>query len=166
MRPSIVSLEVNGSHRDLLVPPGATLLAALRDGLGLTATRKGCETGSCGACTVLVDGDPVMSCLCLAEPLDGADVETLEGVATGAGDLHPIQQAFVDGFATQCGFCTPGMIMAAKALIARNADPSREDVVVAISGNVCRCTGYEAIIEAVLAAAAEMRAAAPSSRAA
>jgi hypothetical protein len=105
MRPSIVSLEVNGAHRDFLVQPGATLLSALRESLGLTATRKGCETGSCGACTVLVDGDPVMSCLCLVEPLDGAHVETLEGVATGPDELHPIQQAFIDGFATQCGFC-------------------------------------------------------------
>jgi carbon-monoxide dehydrogenase small subunit len=162
MRPSIVSLEVNGAHRDFLVQPGATLLSALRDSLGLTATRKGCETGSCGACTVLLDGEPVMSCLCLVEPLDGARVETLEGVATGPDELHPIQQAFVDGFATQCGFCTPGMIMAAKALIAREPEPSREEVIAAISGNVCRCTGYEAIIDAILAAAADLRAARPS----
>lgn len=162
MRPSIVSLEVNGAHRDFLVQPGATLLSALRDSLGLTATRKGCETGSCGACTVLVDGDPVMSCLCLVEPLDGAHVETLEGVATGPDELHPLQQAFIDGFATQCGFCTAGMIMAAKALIARKPDPSREDVIAAISGNVCRCTGYEAIIDAILEAAADLRAVRPS----
>jgi carbon-monoxide dehydrogenase small subunit len=162
MRPSIVSLEVNGAHRDFLVQPGATLLTALREALGLTATRKGCETGSCGACTVILDGEPVMSCLCLVEPLDGARVETLEGVATGPDELHPLQQAFLDGFATQCGFCTSGMIMAAKALLARDPDPTREAVVAAISGNVCRCTGYEAIIDAILEAAADLRAARPS----
>jgi carbon-monoxide dehydrogenase small subunit len=156
-RPNVVALEVNGAPCDVLVRPGATLLSALRDTLGLTATRRGCETGSCGACTVLVEGAAVMSCLTLAEVVDGARVETLEGLAPAPDRLHPLQQAFLDHFATQCGFCTAGMILAAKALIARDPDPSREAVVEAISGNVCRCTGYEAIVTAVLAAAAEMR---------
>lgn len=160
MKPSIVSLEVNGSHEDFLVQPGATLLAALRDTLGLTATRRGCETGTCGACTVHLDGAPVMSCLCLVELHDGARVETLEGVAERPDRLHPIQAAFLEKFATQCGFCTAGMIMAAKALLDRDPDPGRAAVIEAISGNVCRCTGYEAIIEAILHAGALMRAAA------
>jgi carbon-monoxide dehydrogenase small subunit len=162
MKPSVVPLEVNGSHRDILVKPGTTLLAALREGLGLTATRRGCESGTCGACTVHLDGEPAMSCLCLVETLDGARVETLEGVALGPDALHPIQEAFLDKFATQCGFCTAGMIMAAKALLDENPEPTRDAVVEAISGNVCRCTGYEAIIEAILHAAALMRRPAPA----
>jgi len=157
MKPSIVSLEVNGSHEDFLVQPGATLLAALRDTLGLTATRRGCETGTCGACTVHLDGAPVMACLCLVELHDGARVGTLEGVAEGPNRLHPIQEAFLEKFATQCGFCTSGMIMAAKALLDHDPNAGREAVIAAISGNVCRCTGYESIIEAVLHAGALMR---------
>ena len=156
-KPSVVSLEVNGSPAHVMVAPGATLLAALRDGLGLTGTRKGCESGTCGACTVHLDGEATMACLCLVETLDDARVDTIEGLATSPEALHPIQEAFLEKFATQCGFCTAGMIMAAAALLAREPNPSREDVIVAISGNICRCTGYEAIIEAILHAAAVMR---------
>lgn len=156
-RQTVVELEVNGAPCDVLVRPGATLLSTLRDSLGLTATRRGCETGSCGSCTVLVEGQAVMSCLTLVEVADGARVTTLEGLTPGPEDLHPLQQAFLDHFATQCGFCTAGMILAAKALLDAVPDPTRDEVVAAISGNVCRCTGYEAIVTAILAAAAGMR---------
>jgi carbon-monoxide dehydrogenase small subunit len=154
MRSSLIELTVNDEEREFLVPPGTTLLNALRDQLGLTATKRGCEQGTCGTCTCLLDGEAVMSCLVPVETVQGAQVKTLEGVASSDGTLAPIQQAFLDGFATQCGFCTAGMIMAAEALLERNPDPSREDVIRAISGNVCRCTGYESIVAAILDAAA------------
>jgi carbon-monoxide dehydrogenase small subunit len=154
MRSSVIELTVNDEEREFLVPPGTTLLNALRDQLGLTAAKRGCEQGTCGTCTCLLDGEAVMSCLVPVETIDGARVKTLEGVAAPDGSLAPIQQAFLDGFATQCGFCTAGMIMAAEALLARNPEPSREDVIRAISGNVCRCTGYESIVAAILDAAA------------
>jgi aerobic carbon-monoxide dehydrogenase small subunit len=154
MRSSLIELTVNEVEREFLVPPGTTLLNALRDQLGLTATKRGCEQGTCGTCTCLLDGEAVMSCLVPVETVQGAAVKTLEGVAGPDGSLDPVQQAFLDGFATQCGFCTAGMIMAAEALLARNPDPSREDVIRAISGNVCRCTGYESIVAAILDAAA------------
>jgi aerobic carbon-monoxide dehydrogenase small subunit len=153
MRSSVIELTVNDEEREFLVPPGTTLLNALRDQLGLTATKRGCEQGTCGTCTCLLDGEAVMSCLVPVETVQGARVETLEGVSKD-GALDAVQQAFLDGFATQCGFCTAGMIMAAEALLARNPDPSREDVIRAISGNVCRCTGYESIVAAILDAAA------------
>jgi carbon-monoxide dehydrogenase small subunit len=154
MRSSLIELTVNDEEREFLVPPGTTLLNALRDQLGLTATKRGCEQGTCGTCTCLLDGEAVMSCLVPVETVQAASVTTLEGVAQSDGTLTPLQQAFLDGFATQCGFCTAGMIMAAEALLARNPDPSREDVIRAISGNVCRCTGYESIVAAILDAAA------------
>ena len=154
MRSSLIELTVNDEEREFLVPPGTTLLNALRDQLGLTATKRGCEQGTCGTCTCLLDGEAVMSCLVPVETVQGAQVKTLEGVAQPDGTLAPIQQAFLDGFATQCGFCTAGMIMAAEALLDRNPAPSREDVIRAISGNVCRCTGYESIVGAILDAAA------------
>jgi carbon-monoxide dehydrogenase small subunit len=132
------------------------LLEVLREKLGLTAAKFGCGQGTCGACTVMVDGEPMLSCLIPAQRLEGRQVETLEDLASG-GELHPLQRAFADGFAAQCGFCTSGMILCAKALLDRNPDPGREDAVEAISGNICRCTGYEPIINAILAAAAEMR---------
>jgi carbon-monoxide dehydrogenase small subunit len=154
MRSSLIELTVNDEEREFLVPPGTTLLNALRDQLGLTATKRGCEQGTCGTCTCLLDGEAVMSCLVPVETVQGAQVKTLEGVAQPDGTLDPLQQAFLDGFATQCGFCTAGMIMAAEALLARTPDPSREDVIRAISGNVCRCTGYESIVAAILDAAA------------
>jgi carbon-monoxide dehydrogenase small subunit len=157
MKKSVVSLTVNGAERDVLVPPGTTLLDLLRESQGLTGTRRGCEQGACGSCTVLVDGKAMMACLLPAETVDGASVLTVEGLTPAAG-LHPIQEAFLEGFATQCGFCTPGMIMATAGLIAAHPEPTREDAVRAISGNICRCTGYEAIIDAVLDAARRVRA--------
>lgn len=161
MKHSVVSLTINGSERQMLVAPGTTLLDALRESQGLTGTRRGCEQGSCGTCTVLVDGKTVMSCLIPVETIDEARVDTIEGLTPAQG-LHPIQEAFLEGFATQCGFCTSGMIMVATALIEANPNPSRRDVVKAISGNVCRCTGYDAIIDAILDAARRVQAAARS----
>lgn len=156
MRKQVIELVVNDEPQEFLAPAGTTLLGALREQLGLTAAKRGCAQGTCGTCTCLVDGDAVMSCLVPVETIQGAAVRTLEGVATPDG-LDPLQQAFLDGFATQCGFCTAGMIMAAQGLLAENPDPSREDVVRAISGNVCRCTGYESIINAILDGAARRR---------
>jgi carbon-monoxide dehydrogenase small subunit len=164
MRSRVIELTVNDEPREFLAPPGTTLLSALRERLGLTAAKRGCAQGTCGTCTVLLDGDPVMSCLVPVETIDGATVRTLEGVtrpersggeASGRdrSELDEVQAAFLEGFATQCGFCTSGMIMAAEALLATNPEPTRDDVVRAISGNVCRCTGYESIINAVLDAA-------------
>jgi carbon-monoxide dehydrogenase small subunit len=154
MRSRVIELTVNDEPREFLAPPGTTLLSALRERLGLTAAKRGCAQGTCGTCTVLLDGEPVMSCLVPVETIDGAAVQTLEGVGGSDGELDAVQAAFLEGFATQCGFCTSGMIMAAEGLLAENPDPSRDDVVRAISGNVCRCTGYESIINAVLDAAA------------
>src|SRR5687768_1192783 len=153
MPSSVIEIEVNGEPQEFIAKPGTTLLSALRDTLGLTAAKRGCGVGTCGTCTCLLDGDAVMSCLVPVETVNGSTVKTLEGVAAQDGTLAPIQQAFLDGFATQCGFCTPGMIMAAEALLAENPNPTREDVVRAISGNVCRCTGYESIIRSILDAA-------------
>ncbi len=153
MRSRVIELTVNDEPREFLAAPGTTLLSAVRESLGLTAAKRGCAQGTCGTCTVLLDGQPVMSCLVPVETIDGASVKTLEGVSAGDGELDPIQAAFLEGFATQCGFCTSGMIMAAEGLLAENPDPSRDDVVRAISGNVCRCTGYESIINAILDAA-------------
>jgi carbon-monoxide dehydrogenase small subunit len=150
---SVIELEVNGEPREFLAPPGTTLLGALRESLGLTAAKRGCGQGTCGTCTCLLDGEAVVSCLVPVETINGSSVKTLEGLTRADGALAPLQQAFLDGFATQCGFCTPGMIMAAEALLAENPSPTREDVVRAISGNVCRCTGYESIVEAILDAA-------------
>jgi aerobic carbon-monoxide dehydrogenase small subunit len=154
MRSRVVELTVNDESREFLVAPGTTLLSALRETLGLTAAKRGCAQGTCGTCTVLLEGEPVMSCLVPVETIDGATVKTLEGVAGPDGELDAVQAAFLEGFATQCGFCTSGMIMAAEALLEANPRPTREDVVRAISGNVCRCTGYESIINAILDAAA------------
>ncbi len=151
-----LQFTVNGSEAAEFIEPGALLVDVLRDKLGLTGTKNGCGQGTCGACTVLVDGVLQLSCLVPAERVQGRSVETLEGLAQGSG-LHPLQRAFADGFAVQCGFCTSGMILAAKWLLDQNPDPSRADVIDAISGNICRCTGYEPIIDAILAAAAEMR---------
>jgi carbon-monoxide dehydrogenase small subunit len=152
MKKSRVSIELNGRNQDMLVEPGTTLLSALRETLNLTATKRGCDQGGCGACSVIVDGKVMLSCLLPVELLEGARIETTEGLAPAEG-LHPLQQAFLDGFATQCGFCTSGMMMAIKGLLGENTNPSREAVIRAISGNVCRCTGYTAIIDAALDAA-------------
>jgi carbon-monoxide dehydrogenase small subunit len=153
-----VTFTINGAEEGQFIEPGALLVDVIRDRLGLTATKTGCGQGTCGACSVIVDGALKLSCLIPAERVVGATIETLEGIA-GSGAPHPLQKAFAEGFAAQCGFCTPGMIMAAKALLDRNPDPDRSDVVEAISGNICRCTGYEPIINAVLAAAAALRSA-------
>ena len=153
MRSSLIELTVNDEEREFLVAPGTTLLNALRDQLGLTAAKRGCEQGTCGTCTCLLDGEAVMSCLVPVETVQGAQVTTLEGITRPDGSLDEVQQAFLDGFATQCGFCTAGMIMAAEALLERDPDPTREDVIRAISGNVCRCTGYDSIVAAILDAA-------------
>ncbi|GIX13629.1 MAG: oxidoreductase [Paracoccaceae bacterium] len=147
-----VSFTLNGAERDVFVREGENLLDMLRRGVGDLSPKYGCGQGGCGACTVLVDGEPVLSCLMLAEAVAGRRVETAAGLA-GAGGLHPLQQAFMDGFAAQCGYCTPGMLMAARALLDRKPRPSRAEVIEAIGGNLCRCTGYEPIIEAILAAA-------------
>jgi len=153
-----VMLTVNGREEAEFVEPGTLLVEVLRDKLELTGTRVGCSQGTCGACTVLVDGELILSCLMPAERANGKAVVTIEGVATN-GELDPIQRAFATGFAAQCGFCTSGMIVAAKALLDANPDPSRDEVIDAISGNICRCTGYEPIINAILAAAVDRRAA-------
>ncbi|MFI7131667.1 (2Fe-2S)-binding protein [Nonomuraea sp. NPDC050153] len=156
MSSTIVTLKVNGTERELIARPSTTLLSALRDTLGLMGAKRGCAQGGCGSCTVLLDGRPVVSCLIPVVTIDGSAVETIEGLAEG-DRLGDVQQAFVDLFATQCGFCTPGMIMSATALLKRKPDPTRQDVTEAICGNVCRCTGYEPIIAAVLAAARHRR---------
>ena len=151
-----VGLTLNGAEQNEFAESCATLLVVLRDKLGFTGTKNGCNQGSCGACTVLVDGEPRLACLTLAERCQSKSIETIDGLERD-GILHPLQQAFVEGFAAQCGFCTPGMILAAKVLIDRNPDPTRDEVIDAISGNICRCTGYQPIIDAILAAADMMR---------
>jgi aerobic carbon-monoxide dehydrogenase small subunit len=151
-----LTLTVNGREQAEFIESGAMLADVLRDKLGLTATKVGCQQGTCGACTVTIDRKLALACLVPAERVEGRHVTTLEGLATN-GALHPLQKAFADGFAAQCGFCTSGMIIAAKALLDRNPAPDRGDVIEAISGNICRCTGYEPIVAAILAAAAELR---------
>ncbi len=151
-----VQFRLNGSDKAVFAEGGQNLLDTLRRDVGDFAPKYGCGQGTCGVCTVLIDGEPHLSCLTLAETAAGRDVETVSGLAEGPA-LHPLQQAFMDNFAAQCGFCTPGMLMAAKALLDKNPSPTREDVVEAISGNICRCTGYEPIIDAILQAAGGQR---------
>lgn len=151
-----IKLSVNGRLHEAEVSPLDTLLGVLRSQLGLTGTKLGCETGDCGACTVLVDGVPVTSCLVLAVGAEGRDITTVEGLAEDTR-LHPLQQAFVDAGAVQCGYCTPGMLMSARALLDTNLDPTEEDIRTALSGNICRCTGYDKIIDGVLAGAQAAR---------
>jgi aerobic carbon-monoxide dehydrogenase small subunit len=165
MGSNLIELIVNGRQREFMAHPGTSLLMALREALGLTAAKRGCADGGCGACTVLLDGKPVQSCLVPVDTIAGSAVGTLEGLNRDDGALTEVQAAFIDGFATQCGFCTAGMIIAAEALLAENPDPTRDDVVRAVSGNVCRCTGYAPIIGAVLDAAARRRQAATSAAA-
>lgn len=147
-----VQFRLNGSDRAAFVEPADSLLLTLRRGLGDFAPKYGCGQGACGVCTVLIDGEPHLACLTLAASCDGRAVETAAGMADGP-DLHPLQAAFMEHFAAQCGFCTPGMLTAARALLARTPNPTREEVVDGIAGNICRCTGYEPIIAAILAAA-------------
>ncbi len=146
-----IQLNVNGAMYQVYVEPWKTLLDVLREEIGLTGVKSGCEAGDCGVCTVLVDGNAMNSCLLLALQAQGKEIITIEGLE-GEEGLHPLQQAFVDHFAVQCGFCTPGMILSAKALLDKNPHPTEEEVRVALSGNLCRCTGYTSIVEAVLAA--------------
>ena len=146
-----VQFTLNGEEKAEFVESGTTLLSALRTKIGDMSPKGGCQQGTCGSCSVLIDGEIRLSCLTLAETCGGCSIETTAGLAQG-GVLHPLQRAFNEGFATQCGFCTPGMLMAAKVLLDRNPTPSRDDVIDAIAGNICRCTGYEPIIQAILAA--------------
>lgn len=151
-----LKLRINGEDRPVVFPTHHTLLEVLREECALTGTKHGCELGECGTCTVLVDGRPVLSCLVLAADMEGRAIETVEGMQHG-NDLHPLQAAFADLGAAQCGYCTPGILMAAKALLAANPTPSREEVSEALAGNLCRCTGYHKILEGVEWAAATMR---------
>jgi len=152
----LVALNINGDAYELAVVPSHTLLEVLREDAGLTGTKHGCEQGECGLCTVLIDGRPQFSCLTLAIEAQGADIRTVEGLAT-SGELHPLQQAWGETGASQCGYCTPGMLMSAQALLERNPSPNRTEIREALAGNLCRCTGYQAIIEAVELAAERMR---------
>jgi carbon-monoxide dehydrogenase small subunit len=155
LRPAAVaaiSATINGRVRKLLIPANRTLLEVLRDDLGLTGTKCGCEIGECGACTVLLDGQPVNSCLVLAPQIDGREVVTVEGLAQD-GKLHPLQESFLDHDAVHCGFCTPGMLLSAKALLDWNPRPTETEIRTAISGNLCRCTGYQQIVQAITKAA-------------
>jgi carbon-monoxide dehydrogenase small subunit len=152
----VLTLRVNGEEHRLEVEPRRLLADVLRDDLGLTGTHLGCEQGACGACTVLLDGEAVRSCLLFAVQAEGAEVTTVEALAHN-GALHPLQQAFRDRHGLQCGFCTPGMLLAALDLLARNPEPTAAEVREELSGNICRCTGYGRIVDAVLDAAARMR---------
>ena len=152
-----ITVRVNGESRSAVVEPRLMLAHLLRSGFKLTGTHTGCDTTNCGACTVLFDGRPVKSCTMLAVQADGHDVMTVEGLAT-ASELHPIQEGFKEEHGLQCGFCTPGMMMTAKALLDENPDPTEDEVRWALSGNVCRCTGYQNIVKAVLWAAEKARA--------
>ena len=158
MRRSVLQgLTVNGEPAEVSFAPYKTLLEVLREELGLTGTKHGCELGECGACAVLVDGEPRLSCLTLALDCAGRSVETIEGLARGP-QLHPLQAAFSDFGGSQCGYCTPGVIMTAKALLDKNPSPTREQIKEATAGNLCRCTGYNQIVEAIEDAAAKLRA--------
>ncbi len=151
-----LSLAVNGEAHEVSFAPYKTLLEVLREDLGLTGTKHGCELGECGACAVLVDGEPQLSCLLLALECEGRAIETIEGLASGT-ELHPLQAAFADHGGSQCGYCTPGVIMTAKALLDREASPSRERIREATSGNLCRCTGYNQIVDSIESAARVLR---------
>jgi aerobic-type carbon monoxide dehydrogenase small subunit (CoxS/CutS family) len=152
---AVVRLLLNGEATEILVPVHKTLLEVLREDLGLTGTKHGCELGECGTCTVLVDGKPQLSCLVLPLQVEGRAITTIEGMAEGAAD-HPLQAAFTELAAAQCGYCTPGMLLAAKSLLDAKPKPERDEIREALAGNLCRCTGYAKIIEAVELAAARM----------
>jgi carbon-monoxide dehydrogenase small subunit len=158
-----ISVTVNGATQQSEIEPRLLLVHYLRDVLGLTGTHIGCETSLCGACTVMVDGQAVKSCTVLAAQVDGAHVTTIEGLAQ-EGTLHPVQQAFWEHHGLQCGFCTPGMIMAATQLLQRNPDPTEEEIRHGIEGNICRCTGYQHIVQAVQCAAKKMKSKSVASR--
>ena len=156
MGKEIAQFRVNGKEVELIIEPHMLLIDVLRDGLGLTGTKYGCGAGDCGACTVLINGKPAFSCLTLAVTAKGKDILTIEGISE-KGSLHPIQQAFVDRGAVQCGFCTPGMVLSAKALLDENPSPTNDEIRTGLAGNLCRCTGYVKIIDAVESAAQTMR---------
>lgn len=148
----VIELNVNGEIHEVAIKSNQMLLEVLRDSLGYTGTKEGCGLGACGSCTVIINGEAVLACLTLAESAAGKEILTIEGLAK-EGKLHPIQASFVENGAIQCGFCTPGMVMTAKALLDKNPNPSREEIKVAIAGNMCRCTGYQKIVDAIEAAA-------------
>lgn len=155
MPAKIVTFILNGRETDVMVQPMTTMQSLLREQLGYTATKIGCRQGGCGSCTILVDGEPMAACLLPVENIAGKEVTTLEGITPDHG-LHPLQESFFENFAIQCGYCTPGLLMVSKALLDRNPQPTREQIVDALSGNVCRCTGYKSIILAVQDAAQRM----------
>jgi len=156
MGKEIAQFKVNGNDVELIIEPHMLLIDVIRDGLGLTGTKYACGAGDCGACTVLIDGKPAFSCLTLAVTAKGKDILTIEGMSE-SGELHPIQQAFVDRGAVQCGFCTPGMVLSTKALLDENPAPTNDEIRTGLAGNLCRCTGYVKIIDAVESAADTMR---------
>jgi carbon-monoxide dehydrogenase small subunit len=153
----LITTTINGDEVEFACQPGQTLLEVLRTELGMTGTKNGCGSGDCGACTVIVNDRPINACLVLGVELEGAQVETIEGMAEGT-ELHPLQQKFLDHAALQCGICTPGILNMAKAFLAKNPDPTESEVRFGLAGNLCRCTGYDKIVRAVLDAAQEMRA--------
>ncbi len=148
----LIELEVNGELHEVLAKPEQTLLDVLRNTLGFTGAKEGCGLGACGACTVLLDGAPALSCLMLVEAAVGREIATIEGLARG-GELHPLQESFVQHGAIQCGYCSPGMILTGKALLDQNPSPTRDEIRAAIAGNLCRCTGYQKIVDAIEALA-------------
>jgi aerobic-type carbon monoxide dehydrogenase small subunit (CoxS/CutS family) len=154
MKKRVIELNVNDETHEILISPNRTLLEILREDLGMTGTKKGCDQGVCGTCTVLIDGRPVRSCLILAVEAQGRKITTIEGLVQG-GKITPLQEAFLSEGAVQCGFCTPGMILTAKALLEENPTPTKEEVLRAISGNLCRCTGYFKITKAIMKMAGE-----------
>ena len=151
-----IQFTLNGKPTSVFANSGANLLEVLRRDVGDMTTKYGCGQGTCGTCTVLIDGEPHLGCLTLAETVEGRQLDTVNGLANGS-ELHPLQKLFMEKFAAQCGFCTPGMLMVASSLLKKNPNPSREEVIEAISGNICRCTGYEPIIDTILEAAIQMR---------
>ena len=152
MQKKLIELKINGDLHEVAIDPRRTLVEVLREDLDLTGTKESCGDGDCGACTVLMDGKPVNGCLVLALEAQGKEIITIEGIAKN-GHLHPVQQAFIEHFAIQCGFCTPGMIISSVSLLKRNPHPTEDEVRKAIAGNLCRCTGYVKIVEAILATA-------------
>jgi carbon-monoxide dehydrogenase small subunit len=145
----LIQFNCNGKAAQIEADPSTRVIDVLRDNLGLTGTKEGCGRGECGACTILLDGEPVNACLLLAGKIVGREITTIEGLAGSDGELHPIQEAFLDAGAVQCGFCTPGMVLSTKALLDANEEPETEEIEEALSGNLCRCTGYSKIVEAV-----------------
>jgi carbon-monoxide dehydrogenase small subunit len=160
---TLITLAINGERHEVAAPVHRTLLEVLREDLGLTGTKHGCELGECGTCTVLADGEPILSCLALAVECQESEILTVEGLASG-GRLHPLQQAFAELGAAQCGYCTPGVLLTARALLGRSPRPAREAIRAALAGNLCRCTGYTKILDAIELAGARMAEAGAAAR--